>query len=69
MEEAALSYSHPRGNAAFLPRVEWQWVRDSGICTGSAPCALSALKLDLSLVYNSMVKKCGVDGWTGLAGT
>ncbi|KAL0590570.1 hypothetical protein AAY473_038027, partial [Plecturocebus cupreus] len=29
------------------------------MCTGSALRALSALKLDLPLVYNSIVKKCG----------
>lgn len=40
-----------------------------GICVGSALGALSALKLDLSSVWNRMVRKCGVDGWTGLAST
>ena len=49
--EAVLFYSHPKGNASFLPREE-SWQRGLGLwnCVGSALCALSALKLDLSSV-------------------
>lgn len=66
LERLFLSYSRPGGEAPSVPERRL----GSGVrAVGSALRALSAPRLDLSSVGNRRVKKCGVDGWTGLAST